>query len=185
MRNEEVRILFVGASIIEGWRSVATDVWTNVLEPAGALNLGIPGETSGQLMWRVQNGFLRGLRPDVVVLQVGANDRQVKAEHVAENIADVVREMRKQIPRARIILFSIFPTDRAGSPLRRKNEQTNALLNALAGGEAVRVVDCGNLFVDENGETRPELLPDGLHLSREAYALWAGVLFPLLGLTSS
>ena len=183
MRNEDVKLLFLGASIIEGFKSGAPALWPR-LEAAGALNLGIPGETSGQLLWRVNNGFLRGLTPDVVVLQVGANDRTLRAEDVAANIGDLVTAVTTQLPKARLILFTIFPTDKAASPLRQKNNATNALLLKLHAPPAVTVVECGHLFVDAAGETVPELLPDGLHLSPLAYARWAGVLFPLLGLTA-
>jgi len=179
MHPKDVRLLFMGASIISGWKTTANALWTLLLEPRGALNIGIPGETSGQLLWRVQNGFLRGFSPDITVLQVGANDRELPAEHVAENIGDIVRTCLAQMPTTRMILFGIFPTDRAGSPLRRKNDATNALLRALD-APRVCVVECGGMFLDASLEVVPELLPDGLHLSALAYERWSTVLLPLL-----
>jgi lysophospholipase L1-like esterase len=182
MKNADVKILFLGASIMEGWRSVATALWKDVLEPAGALNLGIPGETSGQLLWRLQNNFLRGLAPHTVVFQVGANDRTVDAAGVAQNIADTVALIRTQLPHARVLVFGILPTDLADSATRRKNALTNQLLAPLVDGDRVQVLDVGDLFVDAAGGLRPDLLPDGLHPSARAYAQWAQRLFPLLGL---
>lgn len=186
MRSQDVRLLFMGASIVEGWRSRAGVLWTEVLEPAAALNVGIPGETSGQLLWRVQQGgFLRGLTPAKVVLQVGANDVDLPAEAVAENIHDLVEAVRGQLPAAQILLFTIFPTGSVASAVRHKNTQTNALLMNMHSPPLLVVVECGHLFVDAHGEPDPALLPDGLHLSQEAYARWASVLFPLLELPAA
>lgn len=186
MKSSDVRILFMGASIISGWRSVAVTTWNGVLEPAGALNIGIPGETSGQLLWRVQHaGFLRGLNPELTVLQIGANDRTLPAHDVAANIRDIVTSSLGAMPRTRIILCAIFPTEKARSPIRLKNDETNALLPGMFEDPRVSVVDHGPLLVDAQGETLPALMPDGLHLSEEGYAVWGSALLPLLGLPSS
>jgi lysophospholipase L1-like esterase len=171
-------LLFLGASIIQQWTTTGRPVWDRHFAPLGALNLGMAGETSGQLWWRLQNNFLRGLAPRVVVLQVGANDVTLTAQQVAQTLGDITGLLRGQLPHATLLLHGIFPTGPRDGTLRLKNTATNGQIQALSDGQRVQVLDCGALFVDGNGDIPAALMPDGLHLALEAYELWAGVLVP-------
>ena len=61
-------LLFVGDSITEGWGGAGKDVWAKEYAPGKTLNLGIGGDTTQNVLWRLANGEVEGLKPKVIVL---------------------------------------------------------------------------------------------------------------------
>src|SRR5262245_6131720 len=59
-------LLFVGDSITEGWGNNA--VWQKSYAPRKAVNIGIGGDTTQNVLWRLLNGEVDGLSPKAVVL---------------------------------------------------------------------------------------------------------------------
>ena len=64
-------LLFFGDSLIEGWDGA---VWEVSLAARGALNAGVSGDRTENLLWRLQNGNLAGPPPHAAVLLIGTND---------------------------------------------------------------------------------------------------------------
>ncbi|HOQ89822.1 MAG TPA: GDSL-type esterase/lipase family protein, partial [Candidatus Hydrogenedentes bacterium] len=77
--NERVRqgnadIVFIGDSITHGWEGEGKEIWDTCYAPRNAVNLGIGGDQTGHVLWRLQNGNLEGIQPKVAVIMIGTNN---------------------------------------------------------------------------------------------------------------
>src|SRR4029077_7959156 len=68
-----VDLLFLGDSITQGWRG-AQKTWDRFYVPRKAANFGIGGDRTQHVLWRIQNGELKGIEPKVAVLMIGTNN---------------------------------------------------------------------------------------------------------------
>jgi hypothetical protein len=70
------------------------------------------------VLWRLQNGELDPIKPEVTVLMIGTNATgRDTATQIAEGITAIVQEMGKRVPNTKILLLAIFP--RARNPIIR------------------------------------------------------------------
>lgn len=63
-----INVLFYGDSIT---RHFDPEVWDTAFEPLGAANYGIGGDTTQQVLWRIQNGEVDNISPRIVVVMIG------------------------------------------------------------------------------------------------------------------
>jgi lysophospholipase L1-like esterase len=177
-----VDVLFLGDSITEGWGDNA--VWQRFYAPRNAANFGIGGDTTQNVLWRIENGALVGLAPQVVVLMIGTNNLGLhndSPEDVAKGVAAILRTLHHRQPQARVLLLGLFPRDaQPDTKHRRSITDINARLAQLADGRAVRFLDLGGKFLSPDGTLAREIMPDFLHLSEKGYALWAEGMEPVL-----
>lgn len=170
-------LLFVGDSITEGWGQNA--VWKKHFAPRKAVNIGIGGDTTQNVLWRLLNGEVDGLSPKAVVLLIGTNNFGLHGDapgDVAKGVAAVVDTLKKKLPAAKILLLGVFPRDaNAGTPARKKILELNA---ALAKTEGVDYLDLGPKFLSPDGALAKEVMPDFLHLSEKGYQIWADAIEP-------
>ena len=68
--NDDIKVVFIGASIMEFWQTEGKPVWKYYLNKS-AVDYGIGGDNTANVLWRVENHELDGLKPKVIVLQVG------------------------------------------------------------------------------------------------------------------
>ena len=177
-RRGGIDLLFVGDSITEGWHR---EVWSPYYTARQAEQFGIAGDKLQQILWRVQNGELDGIRPKVVVLMIGTNNITVNSvEEIVLGVTAIVEEFRRRLPESRILLLGIFPRGREPDAIRRKVQEVNASIARLGDGSHVRFLDIGKTFVNDDGTISVEVMPDYLHLSREGYRRWAEAMEPTL-----
>ncbi len=175
-------VVFVGDSITQAWDG--TDLWTERFVPMGAVNLGVSGDRTEHVLWRLEQAPLTRLAPKAVVLLIGTNNLGHGTSTAAETLAGiraVVDKMKKQVSSARIVLCAIFPVGKHINAMRGEVLQINqALARAYANDSSVTLVDLGSSFVDADGNISPSLMPDGLHLAPAGYTIWAdGIKAPL------
>jgi lysophospholipase L1-like esterase len=176
-----VRVLFIGDSITEGWSAPEQKpVWDEFFAPLDAANFGIGGDRTQQILWRIEDGTLEGIEPEVVVLLIGVNNlwaMQHTADEVAAGIEAVVALLQAKLPRAKVLLQGILPTgEEADNPLRAIIKDINRRISRLDDGNRVRFYDFGNLFLEPDGRIGAEKMPDFCHLSPTGYRMWAEAL---------
>ncbi|HEX3860165.1 MAG TPA: GDSL-type esterase/lipase family protein [Stellaceae bacterium] len=164
-------ILFLGDSLTRKWDQA---LWDRFFAPSGALNLGVNGDKTENLLWRLQNGNLNGQHPTAVVLLIGTNDigRNRAATVIAQGIRDILTLLRERLPATRILLLGVLP--RSASPGSRRRMQVaavNHLLQTCEDREYVFYADLGDTLLDADGRLSPEISFDGVHLSAQGYAL--------------
>ena len=112
-----------------------------------------------------------------VVLMIGTNNsngRDATAAEIGYGVEAIVRRLRAGLPRARVLLLSIFPRGAAPNAQRVKNAEASAqAAAAFAADPMVTYRDIGPAFLGEGGALSKQVMPDLLHLSASAYRIWA------------
>ena len=179
-------IVFIGDSITQGWEQEGRDVWAERIAPIGAVNLGVSGDRTEHVLWRLREAPIGRLEPKLVVIMIGTNNVGHGRDGAAGTLAGVravVECLRSQVPGAAVILCAILPRGEQMNPMRGELLQVNQALSRAYPDEGpsacVRFVDCGDRFIAPDGSIPASLMPDGLHLSAAGYAAWADALKPL------
>jgi lysophospholipase L1-like esterase len=181
-KQGKVDLLFLGDSITEGWGNNA--VWQKHYGELNAANFGIGGDTTENVLWRIQNGEIEGLAPKVAVLMIGTNNFGLEGHQpndVAKGVATIVQTLRKKLPTTKILLLAIFPRDeKPGADIRARIKKVNDQIMTLDDKKAVRFLDLGPKFTNADGSLSKEIMPDFLHLSEKGYQIWADGMDSLL-----
>lgn len=184
--KHDLDVLFVGDSITQGWTSEGEGkpVWDKTWAPLKAANYGIGGDSTRQVLWRLNRGEVDGIAPKVIVLMIGTNNlygdqNAGTEEEIARGIAAVADALRHKLPQSRILLLSILP--RQNDFFCDRIRKINAITRKLDNGSTVRVLDMADQFQLAPGKVRPELFKnDQLHLVTKGYETWAQTMGPLL-----
>ncbi|XP_072528162.1 platelet-activating factor acetylhydrolase IB subunit alpha2-like [Salminus brasiliensis] len=178
-KDAEPDVLFVGDSMVQLMQQ--QEVWKELFSPLHALNFGIAGDTTCNVLWRLQNGELQNIRPKVVVVWVGTNNHQHTAEQVAGGVMEIVQLLMNQIPHTKIILLGLLPRGERQNPLREKNAEVNRLLRASASRlSPVQFLDLSSDFTHSDGAVSSRDMFDYLHLTAAGYRKVARPLHELL-----
>src|SRR5262245_29456927 len=73
-KKGSVDLLFIGDSIMDGWRLSGSNVWNKYYAMRHAANFSISGDRTQNVLWRIENGELNGIEPKVIVLMIGTNN---------------------------------------------------------------------------------------------------------------
>jgi lysophospholipase L1-like esterase len=135
------------------------------------LNQGISGDTSEGVFKRLS--AFSATRPDVIYLMVGINDLRKGAtdQSILVNSSRIIRSLRQSHPKSQIIVQSILPVLSQKIPNSRIRH-INSQLAVIAKKQGVNFLNIHNWFTDLDGNLRPELTTDGLHLSPAGYQVW-------------
>ncbi|QMS88867.1 G-D-S-L family lipolytic protein [Nostoc edaphicum CCNP1411] len=141
--------------------------------PAGKLwlNQGISGDTSSGVLKRL--GAFSATRPNVIYIMAGINDLRKgdSDQAILRNYRRIVRRLRQTHPQSQIIVQSILPT-RLPKLSNSRIRNINTQLTLIAKQEGANYLNIYSWFTDMEGNLRPELTTDGLHLSQEGYDVW-------------
>jgi lysophospholipase L1-like esterase len=174
----KVELVFVGDSITQGWEGEGAALWAERYAPRHAVNLGISGDQTEHVLWRLEHGNFEGITPKAAVIMIGTNNvgntnGAHSAEQIAAGVTAIVAIIGKASPGTRILLLAIFPRGEKPNPMRDTITAINARLAKLADGKKVVYLDLGPKFLAVDGTLPAELMPDFLHLSAKGYAVWA------------
>lgn len=172
-----VDVVFIGDSITQGWEGAGKEVWAKRYAPRKALNLGIGGDRTQHVIWRLQNGNLEGIAPKAAVIMIGTNNSgSDSAEDIAAGVTAVVETLRKKQPQVKVLLLAVFPRgdkpDGNRARLLEKLEKVNTSIATLADGKNVVYLDIGPKFLAADGTLPKDVMPDFLHLSPKGYEIW-------------
>ncbi len=171
-----VGLIFIGDSITHAWESKGKEVWAKYYASRKAMNLGIGGDRTQHVLWRLDNGNIDGITPKAAVLMIGTNNSNKKdntAEEIGDGITAIVGKLRKKLPETKVLILGIFPRGPKPSPQREKNAQASAIAAKLADGKMIHYMDIGKHFTKPDGTLPKEIMPDYLHLTPGSYEMWA------------
>ena len=182
-----IDIVFIGDSITHYWDvGEGSDCSTEIVDlrkTYSILNCAYGGDWTQNQLWCAENGLLDGYTAKLVMIHIGTNNSgggTPPAETFA-GIKKLVATVRAKQPQAKILLLNIFPRGTWESKANTLNRKVNQLINAEKWDEAVIVKDIGSNFVDEKGDTIPELFDEErLHFTgTEGYARWRKAVEPV------
>ncbi len=179
----DTEVLFIGDSITQGWEGDGKQVWADRYAKRKAVNLGIGGDRTQHVLWRLENAPLDGVKPKAAVVMIGTNNSNAEDNtpgQIADGIAAIVRKLRERLPGTKILLLAIFPRSENFSAQRGKLTQVNQVIMKLDDGKNVHFLDIGHRFLNDDGILPAEIMPDYLHLSAKGYQMWADAIEPKL-----
>ncbi len=181
VKQGDIDLLFIGDSITQGWEGAGKDVWAKYYGNRKAANLGIGGDRTQHVLWRLDNGNIEGISPKLAVLMIGTNNSNGNdntAEEIGAGIEGIVKKLRKELPETKILILAIFPRGEKPSPQREKNAKASEIASKLADDKMVYYLDIGPKFLKEDGTLTKDIMPDLLHLSPQGYEIWAAAIEP-------
>ncbi len=180
VKEGNVDLLFIGDSITQGWEGAGKAVWSEKYGKRNAVNLGIGGDRTQHVLWRLDNGNIDGIKPKLAVLMIGTNNSgQNTSEQIAEGITAIVTKLRDKLPETKVLILAVFPRGAdATNNNRMVNEGANQIVAKLADGKNIEYLDIGPKFLDDKGGLSKEVMPDLLHLNPASYQTWADAIEP-------
>jgi lysophospholipase L1-like esterase len=189
------RVVWLGDSITFYWQRQGghgyddiKPVWDKYYGPYNALDFGFIGDTTASLVWRLDNGQVAGLHPQLAIILIGANNFgrvHWDTEMTVPAIESVVANTHRRLPGAHILLLGVLPSVRSAWVDEQTVTTNAALAKAYAGSHNVTFLDLRYLFV-ENGKVDTNLYVDpnltppepALHPNREGMTRIAEALEP-------
>ncbi|CAM3032191.1 GDSL-type esterase/lipase family protein [Rariglobus hedericola] len=177
-----VDILFLGDSLTALWDKEGKTVWDARFAPLKAANYGIGGNSTRQVIWRLENGEIDNLNPKLVVLMIGTNN--IYSDHnsgtdaeITEGVAKIVGLIHAKAPAAKVLLLGVLP--RQNAFFTNRTAALNKELSAYASKSKIQFIDASAKFLNAGGTITPALFKsDQVHLSTEGYTILADAIQP-------
>ena len=119
VKQGNVDLLMIGDSITDMWSNRGKEVWTKYYGKRNAVNLGIGGDKTENVLWRLQNGNIDGIKPKLAVVMIGTNNVGSGAKQIAAGVQAIVETLRTKLPETKVLLLAIFPRDAEAKSGRR------------------------------------------------------------------
>ena len=183
-QTKPVDVVLLGDSITWLWGGSKIgspkfhEAWAKRFDSLNTVNLGIQGDTTDTILWRLDHGALDGIQPRVVVLLIGTNNKPNASTQVAvaQGISLILDNLQARLPKTRIILVKTLPV--ASEDMRRFGDHLDTLHFEQRPG--VQVLDLWeDLVLPDGSIDRDQYIDGGLHLG-DGYELYAARLEPLL-----
>ena len=181
VKQGNVDLLLIGDSITQGWEGTGRKVWEEFYGKRNAVNLGISGDQTQHVLWRLDHGNVDNIKPKLAVLMIGTNNSGGNApQEIADGVKAVVDKLRAKLPETKVLVLAIFPRGADDKDaLRKKVDGANKEIAKLADGKMVFFLDIGPKFLAADGKTLSrEVMPDLLHLNEKSYRTWAESIEP-------
>jgi lysophospholipase L1-like esterase len=192
-RQGRIDIYFEGDSITRRWG--ATDYpdllanWKQNFFGWNAADFGWGADKIQNILWRLNNGELDGIKPKVIVLLAGTNNvgntqgpegDEVKAADITKGLQAILRVMQLKAPGATIVVTGIFPRNDNVAVMPTIN-RINDNLAKLADGKGIRYLNINDKLADQDGKLFEGMMNPGdkLHPTVKGYQVWADALKPV------
>jgi cephalosporin-C deacetylase-like acetyl esterase/lysophospholipase L1-like esterase len=193
-RKGRVDVYFEGDSITRRWGTSDEQYkaflanWRQNFFGWNAADFGWGGDTTQNILWRLENGELDNVNPKIIVLMAGTNNvgnkspqgsEDPRAEEVTRGIKAILDVFRRKAPGATIVLMGITPRNdnMAVMPIINRINQNIA---KFADGKKIRYLNINDKLADKDGRLYEGMANrDGLHLDVRGYQVWADALKPI------
>jgi lysophospholipase L1-like esterase len=193
-RKGRIDVYFEGDSITRRWGTSDQQYkdflvnWRQNFFGWNAANFGWGGDTTQNILWRLNNGELDNLNPKIIILLAGTNNvgnkspqgnEDSRVDETTGGIKAILDTCRRKAPEARIVLMGITPRNdnMAFMPIINK---INARIAKFADGKKIRYLNINDRLADKDGRLLEGMAnKDGLHLDVKGYQVWADALKPI------
>lgn len=175
------KLILLGDSITAAWNKGIMTKKFGKYKPA---NFGISGDWMQNVLWRVQNGVLGQIKPEVVVLMIGTNNLSAgySSDEIISGIDAIIKALLKKSPESKILLLGIFPRGKSIHKNKQyeKIKKINAGISKFSNGQKIYYMDIGDKLIEKDGSISKEVLHDGLHPAKKGLIIWANAIIPTL-----
>jgi lysophospholipase L1-like esterase len=167
-------LVFIGDSITQGWEKAGKKTWSKYYSGRKALNLGIWGDRTQNVIWRLQNGNYEKIKPSLAVILIGTNniDENSPAE-IALGIKKILDIIAEKTPDTKILLLGILPRGIGFNRERVLIEQCNYEIKKFSDNKRIVFMNIGRNFLNKKGVVTRSIMFDYLHLTEKGYTIWA------------
>jgi lysophospholipase L1-like esterase len=197
LRDRHPALVFYGDSITQDWERHGPPPWTDFAPVwqrcyggRNAVNLGFIGDTTANLLWRIEHGEASGIAPKVAVILIGANNLGYlhwSTDDTTLGIDTIVQALRERLPQTRLLLLGILPSERSAWATETTTAVNHRLAQEFGGGGMVTFLDVGHVFLQDGKLDRGLFLdprktpPEApLHPTARGQALMAAAMEPTL-----
>ena len=174
-----IDLIYVGDSIVEHYNKQGKEVWAHYYAGRNALNLGISGDRTEHVLWRLDHGNIEGITPKLAIIMIGQNNGgHNTAEEIAEGVTAVVQRLRAKLPGTKILLLAIFQRREKPTPERAVLDKANEIVSKLADGKTVYYMDINHIYVQPDGSIPKSLMYDFEHPTPLGHKVWAEAIEP-------
>lgn len=176
--SSENRIVFMGNSITEGWKTFHPEFFSG--KPY--INRGISGQTTPQMLLRFRADVIN-LNPELVIILAGTNDiagntGPSSIEMIAHNIISMAE--LAMINDIKIILCSVLPvydyTWKPGLNPVGKISALNEIIRDYAQNNGIMYLDYYSSMVDDRKGLTEDYTYDGVHPNKLGYTIMESLL---------
>lgn len=155
------------------------EVWEKYLNQYKTVNMGISGDRTENVIWRLENGSLENIHPKVALILIGTNNTDGNhylnistPEELAGGIWRICEIVNEKLPETKILLMGILPYGYTPNYRNNINKATNIYLSGFPEKDPnIHYLDIGHLYMDAEGQTKQDLMPDYLHPNVEGHML--------------
>lgn len=179
VQQGDVGLLWIGDSIVERWTEHGKRTWKKYYAPRHAANLGISGDCTEHVLWRLQNGNIDGINPKLAIVMIGQNNGPHNtAEEIAEGVLDIVDTLRTKLPETKILLLSITYRGQYPNEEQPRLQAASDITAKAADNTHIFYLDMHKIFLNPDGSISKKLMPDYEHPSAAGFRLWAKTIEP-------
>ena len=153
--KEQVEVVLLGDSIVDNL-SRYPQVWDPLRNGHGCKNLGIGGDRTQHLLWRVERMYLPAT-VTVGVIHVGVNDINDSAANaynpqaIVDTIIACGLKLRQRSPSMSVIVMGILPAVETGWGRESRIEEVNSILEGACSQRGFLFVRQGVQWRDPSG----------------------------------
>jgi lysophospholipase L1-like esterase len=188
-----IDVYFEGDSITRRWGAIDyPDLlanWKQNFHGWNAADFGWGADRTENILWRLENGELDAVNPEVVVLLAGTNNLgslsvregpDALADEVTRGLQAIVRVIQTKAPAATIVVMGLFPRN-DNMALMPVIDRINGNLSRFADGHQVRYLNINDKLAGGDGRLFDGMMnaKDRLHPTVKAYQVWADALKPV------
>jgi beta-glucosidase len=194
IKQGKVDIIMVGDSITHFWETSGKQVWDKYYANRNVVNMGISGDKTQNVIWRLQNGEVSNINPKLAILMIGTNNSKnndYTSQQIADGVKAIVCQLRTRLPQTKILILAIFPRgsdeqrkdktqDAKFNPQWAKNDKANEIVSKIADNKMIYYLDINKKFLNKKGVLTRDIFPDLLHPGEKGYTIWAEAMEPTI-----
>jgi lysophospholipase L1-like esterase len=122
--------------------------WNEFYAPRRALNLGFSGDTTANVLWRLNHGEVDGIHPKIALVLIGTNNtgHGQTAEQTEVGIDAVVNRIEELLPQTHVLLLGILPSGISEDKTSRDRSVNRYLATCYGENPRVTYLDVGAIF---------------------------------------
>ena len=171
--NADVDLILLGDSLAEGWDS-------SFLPPIKVVNLGVGGDKTQNVLWRLNSTEWQKMRPGTVFTMLGTNNLGSQPCAIIAGLSKVVERATSIWPMAQVVFLDITPRGKDFLEYNDPRVEINAAMGKIAGIKTLNVdeeITCG--WKKESDGACANYLLDNLHFSSTGYSIIRNRLTPI------
>ncbi len=176
--SAKANAVFLGGTLVQGFLEDGQEPWEELFAGYRAANLGMRGDNTSNLLWRVDHGALPMGQQRLILIHVSSEQTlAIGDQAITRGVDTLLRRIRARKPGAQIWVLPPHPTPWMTEAELAAIRKATATLALFLPQPRVQIVDPWIEFYDDSGQLNKALFaPVGEGLSPEGYRILAETL---------